>query len=157
MNKVAKTLKRASIILLIIDSVSLLLLEIFLTFSDAEDIIFISVLIGGSFIISIKYLLFNALSTIIDLLDKIEKNTNNGKNYSLKETKNEINKKKSKQNQKIKKVYENTEDDEEDKDEERGYTELICPKCGYDLYFTEEDKEKICPHCGYKFNGEITK
>lgn len=149
MNPVARNLKRSSIILLIIESVALLVVSISLSFSDTEPIVWGCIFGGGFLIILMKYSILVGFATIIDLLDKIEKNTHNGKDYSSNESKKEMNKKQYKHN-KAKRTY---EEDEEDEDDDEEYTKMICPICGYDLYFTSEEKDFICPHCGNKMKN----
>lgn len=150
MNTVARMLKRSALILFIIESVALFVVLIVLTISDAEPIVQCCVFGGGLLISFTKYLILFGFATIIDLLDKIEKNTHNGKDYSSNESKKEMNKKQYKHN-KAKRTY---EEDEEDEDDDEEYTKMICPICGYDLYFTSEEEDFICPHCGNKVKNK---
>ena len=150
MNTVARMFKRSSLILFIVELVALFSLLIVLTISDAEPIVQGCVVGVGLVIILTKYLILVGFATIIDLLDKIEKNTHNGNAYSSYESKKEMNKKQYKHN-KAKRTYEEVEEDEDDEEE---YTKVICPICGYDLYFTSEEKDFICPHCGNKVKNK---
>ena len=141
MEKSAKMLKRSAFILFVIELIILIGVFLYFTIIEEELIKGIIIYFLGLIIFSSKYLVLYGLGVLIEVCIKIEKNTSGKKD----KTNYQIENKKSKKQNKKEIKYETFESDDDDE-----FKEMICPQCGYKLYFKDGEEEYICPHCGYK-------